>query len=233
MKCLRIGSGGNKVNLNSARKYKKNLSLTDGIIKNNVVFSLGLGMPMVIAASTELKNGVIICMLMAVTNLVGGLLHILMGKRVPKIYRVPVIVMSSMAVISFTLPMLSVLNKEISELGIYIPLIAVNSLILDITLMDAFEGLWPNIKKIISYTLGFAIVMCSVSAGREIVSERTIWDIPFELFKYKIVGVQAVFFGFILIGMLAAMFRVLERTIKYITIIKPKYSGKSRKGVGR
>lgn len=215
------------MDLQTARRYNKRLSFTEGIIKNNVVFTLGLGLPLVIAASTELKKGVLISILMLLSNLSGGLLHLAMGKRIPKIIRVPVIALASMAVISVAVPRLSYFSTQISELGVYIQLVAMNGILFDAILSQKEGSIASSAVRILSYSTGFVLVMCSLSVVRELMAERTIWDQPLPakfLSGISVSSAQTVFFGFIVVGLLCACFRMADRTIKYLMVLRPRYS---------
>lgn len=215
------------MDLQTARRYNKRLSFTEGIIKNNVVFTLGFGLPLVIAASTELKKGVLISILMLLSNLCGGLLHLVMGKRVPKIIRVPVIALVSMAVISAAVPRLTYFSTQISELGVYVQLVAINSILFDAILSQKEGGPLVAAARICSYSAGFVLVMCGLSLFRELMGERTIWDLPLPakfLSGFTVSSAPTVFFGFITVGLLCACFRMADRTIKYLMVLRPKYS---------
>ncbi len=215
------------MNLQTARRYNKRLSLTEGIIKNNVVFTMGLGLPLVIAASTELKKGVVISLLMLLSNLSGGLLHLVLGKRVPKPIRIPLIALASMAVVSAVVPKLTYFSTQISELGVYVPLVAINSILFDAILSHKESGVMATAVRSVSYSAGFILVMCSMSFVREILVELTVWDqpLPVEVFsEVSVSSAQTVFFGFIAVGMLWACFRMVDRMLKYLMILRPKYS---------
>ena len=52
------------MNLQPIRKYRRRLDLTSGIIKNNPVLGMGLALPFVVIASTSLKRGAVMSIIM-------------------------------------------------------------------------------------------------------------------------------------------------------------------------
>lgn len=219
------------MDLQTARRYNKRLSFTEGIIKNNVVLTMGLGLPLVIAASTELKKGVLISLLMLLSNLSGGVLYLLLGRHVQRIFRVPLIALVSMAAVSAAVPRLPYFSTQISELGVYVPLVAINSILFDTILSHKEGDAVATGVRIGTYSAGFVLVMCGLSVLRELMVERTVWDLPLPekfLSGISVASAQTVFFGFIVVGLLCACLRMLDRSLKYLMILRPKYSTRPR-----
>lgn len=109
----------------------------------------------------------------------------------------------------------------IDGLGIYIPLAALNSIMLHLTLVNPREDATKGLFDSVLMCLGFTLVACTVGAFREILGNRTIWDTAFAFYPIKLGGVFMPFFGFIVIGFLNAAFRSLDRMMIGNMLSKP------------
>lgn len=157
--------------------------LYNGIIKENPTFVLVLGMCPTLAVTSSMLNGagmgLSTLMVLALSNLFISLLR----KIIPNGVRVPafiVVVAGFVTVLQFLLQAyLPALNKS---LGIYIPLIVVNCIILgraesfaskNKPMLSLFDG--------IGMGLGFTLALTILGAFREIIGAGTIlgFNIPY------------------------------------------------------
>jgi Na+-translocating ferredoxin:NAD+ oxidoreductase RnfA subunit len=97
------------------------------------------------------------------------------------------------------------------DLGVYVPLAAVNMMMVEVATRAGKQSLHDAVREALSYSIGFALVMCGLSAVREIMSLHTIWDIPLRVPTVTISGAGLPCFGFILLGFFAAFGRALNR----------------------
>lgn len=157
--------------------------LYNGIIKENPTFVLVLGMCPTLAVTSSLINGAGMGLSTMAVLVMSNLVISLLRKIIPNGVRVPafiVIVASFVTILQFLLEAyLPSLNQS---LGIYIPLIVVNCIILgraesyaskNGALVSAFDG--------IGMGLGFTVALSLLGGFREIIGAGTILgiDIPY------------------------------------------------------
>lgn len=156
--------------------------LYNGIIKENPTFVLVLGMCPTLAVTSSLMNGAGMGLSTMAVLVMSNLVISLLRKIIPNGVRVPafiVVVASFVTILQFLLEAyLPSLNKS---LGIYIPLIVVNCIILgraesyaskNPVILSALDGLGMG--------LGFTIALSLLGGFREILGAGTIlgYDIP-------------------------------------------------------
>lgn len=199
------------MNLKSIRRYRRRLRAASGILRNNPVLALGLALPLAIVPVT-LKSGVAISAVVLAATLLPAALAAPVGRRFPVWLRAPFFGLLSMLCVLLVRRYLLHFPVLLGELGVYVPLAAANSMTLEL-LGNLSEKPSAVLRGALSMCLGFALVVCGVSALREIFGNRTIWDLPFGIYPIKISGVALPFFGFILLGFLGALLRSIDRGI--------------------
>lgn len=150
--------------------------LYNGIIKENPTFVLTLGMCPTLAVTTSAINGIGMGLSSTVVLMMSNLMISLLRKIIPDSVRMPayiVIVASFVTVVQFL--MQGYLPSLYDSLGIYIPLIVVNCIILgraeayaskNPALPSAFDGLGMG--------LGFTCAITILGAIRELIGGGTI-----------------------------------------------------------
>ena len=150
--------------------------LYNGIIKENPTFVLTLGMCPTLAVTTSAINGIGMGLSSTVVLVMSNLLISLLRKVIPDGVRMPafiVIVASFVTVVQFL--MQGYLPSLYDSLGIYIPLIVVNCIILgraeayaskNPAIPSAFDGLGMG--------LGFTCAITILGAIRELIGAGTI-----------------------------------------------------------
>ncbi|MBE5957994.1 MAG: electron transport complex subunit E [Lachnospiraceae bacterium] len=156
--------------------------LYNGIIKENPTFVLILGMCPTLAVTSSLFNGAGMGLSTLVVLVMSNFVISLLRKIIPNGVRVPafiVIVASFVTILQFLLQAyLPSLNEA---LGIYIPLIVVNCIILGRAESFASKNpVLPSIFDGLGMGLGFTLALSILGAFREIIGAGTILgiDIP-------------------------------------------------------
>jgi len=156
--------------------------LYNGIIKENPTFVLILGMCPTLAVTSSLFNGAGMGLSTLVVLVMSNFVISLLRKIIPNGVRVPafiVIVASFVTILQFLLQAyLPSLNEA---LGIYIPLIVVNCIILGRAESFASKNpVLPSIFDGLGIGLGFTLALSILGAFREIIGAGTILgiDIP-------------------------------------------------------
>ncbi len=153
--------------------------LYNGIVKENPVFVLMLGMCPTLAVTTSAINGVGMGLSSLVVLAISNLVISLLRKIIPDEVRLPafiVVVASFVTVVE--LLMEAYLTDLYSALGIYIPLIVVNCIILGRA--EAYASKNPPLPSLfdgIGMGLGFTIGLTIIGAIRELLGNGSIFGI--------------------------------------------------------
>lgn len=166
--------------------------LYNGIIKENPTFVLTLGMCPTLAVTTSAINGCGMGLTTTVVLIMSNFIISLLRKIIPERVRVPayiVIVASLVTMVQFLLEgFVPSLNES---LGIYIPLIVVNCIILgraesyaskNPPVLSAFDGLGMG--------LGFTVALTLLGAFRELLGAGTIFDMQILPASYEPVTIM-------------------------------------------
>jgi len=187
---------------------------TKGFIRENPVLRLVLGLCPVLAVTTSLKNGVGMG-LAATFVLVGSNVFVsLIRKGVPSRIRIPcyiVIIASFVTVVD--LVMAGYTPELHKSLGIFIPLIVVNCIILGRA--EAFASKNTVGRSFIDglgMGLGFTFALVITASIREIIGTGKIWDLVLLGEHYNPVLIAILSPGaFITLGLLIGLFNLLEQ----------------------
>ena len=153
--------------------------LYNGIVKENPVFVLMLGMCPTLAVTTSAMNGVGMGLSSMVVLAISNLVISLLRKIIPDEVRLPaflVVVASFVTVVE--LLMEAYMQSLYSALGIYIPLIVVNCIILGRA--EAYASKNPPLPSLfdgIGMGLGFTIGLTIIGAIRELLGNGSIFGI--------------------------------------------------------
>ncbi len=151
--------------------------LYNGIIKENPTFVMMLGMCPTLAVTTSAMNGLGMGLTTMVILALSNLIISMLRKVIPDDVRVPafiVIVASFVTIVQFLLQAyIPTLNES---LGLYIPLIVVNCIILGRA--EAYASKNPMIASLfdgIGMALGFTIGLTSIGIVRELIGSGKIF----------------------------------------------------------
>ncbi len=180
----------------------------NGIVKENPTFVMMIGMCPTLAVTTAVINGIGMGLTTTVILVASNFLISLLRKFIPDGVRMPAyigIVASFVTIVSFILE--AYLPSLNDALGIYIPLIVVNCLILGRA--EAFAGknkVIPSIFDGLGMGLGFTLGLTSISAVREIIGSGTILGYQVLPSSYEPVSIFVMAPGaFLVLAMLIAL----------------------------
>lgn len=157
-------------------------TLTNGIFKDNPIFVQLLGMCPTLAVTTSATNGFAMGAATTAVLVAANLVISLMRKLIPNKIRIPIfIVVIATFVTMIGLFMKAYLPEIDKSLGLFIPLIVVNCLILARAEAYAFKsGPVDSILDGIGMGLGFTLALTILGIVREIPGEGSIFG--FKLF---------------------------------------------------
>lgn len=203
-----------------ANKPKLNYGkiFTDGIIKNNPVLVQMVGMCSVLAISSSLINavgmGVSVTFVLVMSNLVISLLRNFISDEI----RIP----SFIVVIAGFVTIVQMLIKAYApaldkSLGIFIPLIVVNCIIL--ARAEGFasqNGPIPSIVDGISQGLGYTIAISILAFFRELLGSGTLFGIGIIPEEYTIGFMLQPASSFIVLGLIYGAFNAIMNRKKKV-----------------
>jgi len=156
------------------------VEFTKGLIRENPVLGLLLGLCSVLAVSTEAKNAIGMGTAMMFVLLGSNVLISLLGRSIPAKIRLPVFIV---VIASFTTIADLLMNAYVptihKNLGIFIPLIVVNCII--IARAEAFacrRGVGVSVLDALGMGTGYTLVLFILATIRELLGNGTFWGMP-------------------------------------------------------
>ena len=187
-------------NKNSTLKSIRNSAL----IKNPILFE-AIGLCPVVAIAQSLKLAVFLAVVTAVELIVCETLASFFLKNVRRYWRVALYVIFGVAII---FPVMYVTNRffpdTTANFGVYLPLMAVNSLIaLHCERVAVKNDVKTSFIDASSAALSYGVVAILVGLLREVLAKGTIWDISLNT-PIKLPAILMPFGGLLIMGFLAA-----------------------------
>jgi electron transport complex protein RnfE len=153
---------------------------TKGIIRENPLFRLVLGMCPSLAITTSVDNGLGMGAAFTAVLLGSNIVISAMRKIIPDSVRIPVYVVIIAAFVTMIDLLMHAFTPALYKaLGIFIPLIVVNCIILGRA--EAFanrNGVIPSIMDALGMGVGFTLALVMVSTVREVLGAGTFYGIP-------------------------------------------------------
>lgn len=153
----------------------------NGLIKENPTFVLMLGMCPTLAVTTSAINGVGMGLSTTVVLVLSNMLISMLRKIIPDSVRMPafiVVVASFVTIVQFLLE--GFVPSLYDALGLYIPLIVVNCIILGRAESYASKNpVLPSVFDGIGMGLGFTMGLTIIGLIREILGAGTFFGLPF------------------------------------------------------
>ena len=187
----------------------RNRKIAEGIrnsalIQNPVLFE-AIGIAPIAAIAVSLKTAIILAVASCLELVIIELFTCLALKKVKSYFRMPVYAALGMLI---NLPVFMFFAKftpnEALNVGIFLPLLAVNSLIaLHCERFAVKNKMKDTFVDAISAAAGYAFVLLLVGTAREILGSGTIYSVDLHL-PVQLTGLLAPFGGLLLVGFLAA-----------------------------
>jgi len=185
---------------------------SNGLIKENPTFRLVLGTCPTLAVTTAVFNGIGMGVAAAAVLIGSNLIISLIKKIVPNEVRIPIYVVVIATFVTAVQMLIQAFSPELDrQLGIFIPLIVVNCIIL--ARAEAFAAKNPPLNSImdgIGMGLGFTVALTLISAVREVLGAGTFFGI--QLFGAGFEPALIMILppgGFLVFGFLIAAFNKL------------------------
>ncbi len=189
----------------------KRNSLLDGLFLKNTILVSGLVIaPVVFIANTVAKAIALIFVFSTIT-----FLTIMISSFIPRniVYTIRIIlytVIASLVYVPIVIYANHIFPDSVSKMGIMLPLLIANSLILTKSETRFFrESNGRMVVDVLSYIMGFNIVTIIFAFIREFFGRGMIGDKIMGI-SYTVPILVYPFAGFILLGLLAAIFRAIK-----------------------
>lgn len=213
---------------------KKSKVFLSGIIKENPIFILFLGMCPVLGTSGSFYSafGMSICVLLVL--LVSNIVISAIRKIVPNEVRIPVYIIIIATIVTVVDMIVSTWLADIySVLGSFLQLIVVNCIILGRAESFASKnGVVASIMDALGISVGFLLAICSLAICREVIGTGSL--VIANLFNGETIATLKIFPEEYAIGMLvqpAGAFLMLGLLVAVVTAIKNSIENKKKEKV--
>lgn len=182
---------------------------SDGLFRQNIVLMSGLVTAPIIVAATSALRALVLVMSFFMVSYSCIILCRLIPRKIS--YSIRIICYAVMAGIMYV-PTLYLLNRlfpdVVREVQLYMDIVVINSLLLAKTETRFYLKPWGEMAlDALVYIVGYAIAAFAVGIVREALAFGTLFG--FRLFDPVVPSAKSPFFGFILVGIYAALCRVI------------------------
>lgn len=161
--------------------------LQKGILKENPLFVQVLGVCPALATTTSLTNALGMGAAFSLVLIFSNLLISALKSFIPDQIRIPCYIVVIASLVTVTEMLMNALVPDIyAALGIFIPLIVVNCIILGRA--EAFaskNGLWTSLQDAVGMGLGYTLALSCVGSVREILGAGTLLGFPVLSASYQ------------------------------------------------
>jgi len=184
--------------------------LKEGILTNNPIFVQLIGLCSTLAVSTTLANGLGMGLAVTLVLMCSNLVISLLRKIIPNQIRIAAFIVVIAGFVTIVDLAMQAWLPDLSEsLGIFIPLIVVNCLIL--ARAEAYASKNGPIASLIdglTQGIGFTIAISIISAVREIIGSGSLLGVPVFTESYTpVIMIILPAGGFLTLGILMAIFQ--------------------------
>lgn len=197
------------------KKNRNKMRLIEGMSYRNPILICGFALAPAIMITTSLKNSVAMTLAFLVVTLPTLLAASFLRSRVPQWLRT---VLYALIASAFYIPALLAVRQVhplgVDLMGIYLPLVVINSVVLSRAERFARRNKpqWALIDGL-CYTVGFGFVLCVMGVIREMIGAGSVWGVPLGL-DQRTPAVLLPFAGFILVAFLAAGAQFVNRQLR-------------------
>lgn len=181
----------------------------DGLFRQNIVFMSGLTTAPIIVAATTAERALVLTLSFFMITYISILICRLIPRKIMYSVRILIYAAVAAAVYIPTILLLKSLFPDVtSGISIYIEITVVNLLLLAKTESRFYlQPFGTMVRDALVYIAGYAIAAFAVGIVRELLAYGTLFG--FFLFEEPMPAAKSPFFGFILVGIFAAVCRLI------------------------
>ncbi len=193
---------------------KKYLNIfTNGLIRENPLLVIMIGLCSSLAVTTSLANGFAMGLAMTFVLLMSEIIISLFRKLIPDSIRIPIFII---VIASFTtivdLLMKAYLPALSESMGVFIPLIVVNCIIMGrVESFASKRTVGESILDALGMGLGYLWVLCGISLVRELLGSGTILGLSIIPEQYTMAFFSRAPGGFFVFGMFIAVTQAIRK----------------------
>jgi len=186
-----------------------------GLILSNPVFVLALGLCPVLAISTSIDNALGMTLAVLIVLIGSNIIIAAIRKYVPGITRIPIFIVIIATLVTVVNLIFHARFPDLYEsLGIFLPLVVVNCIILGRA--EAFASKNPILNSIadaLGITVGFMLALLMISFIRQILGTGNLSVFGYDFGNLPVLGENPIVMfilppgAFLIIGLLLALFR--------------------------
>ena len=189
------------------QKHHRTWEKYDQFLFNNPILERGLVIAPIVVTCTSLSNALTLSAAFACITILTIAVTYAIPKKLP--YTIRVILNAAIAALMF-LPVSMAVRRwqpeAVYQLGVYLPLLATNSLIVQKSESRYHRQKFPvMLAQLATASLGFAAVAVLTGTVREILGKGMLLGRPIEGITWTVPSLLLPFGGFLLVGFLAAL----------------------------
>lgn len=165
--------------------------IIDGIVYENPILVNALGLCSALAVTNKVENGLVMGICVLIVLLFSNIFISMIKKIVPENVKIPVYIIIIATIVTIIQVLIQKIIPDLYKvLGIYLPLIVVNCIILGRAIQVASkESIFKSILDAIGVGLGYTLVLIVISIIREALGSNsiTIMDNLSVITGYKII----------------------------------------------
>ena len=195
----------------------KNIGIfTNGIIKENPLLVLSIGLCSSLAVTTSVFNGIGMGFSMLFVLLMSEIIISLFHKLIPDAIRLPIFIIIIAAFTTIVQLVLAAYIPALSEaLGVFLPLIVVNCIIMGRVESFASKNTVPaSILDALGMGIGYSWVLTAISLIRELLGNGTLLNTRIIPEEYTVGLFSKAPGGFIVFGLMIALTAGISTAVK-------------------
>lgn len=188
----------------------------DTFLVRNIVLVKMIGLCPLLVVAVNLKYGVTLTVCAGVALIPAALLMSLVGNKLKPAMRAPLYtLLASLLLVGAAYVVDTYISPELyAALYLYLPLMAVNTLVTYRAGGFAVtSGSASALADAFGSTMGFGLVICLVSAVRELLAFGTLWDVPL-LAEPVLPAAASPFAAFMIVALLAALLQFVRALLR-------------------
>lgn len=198
------------------QNHRATIEKYDQFLLNNPVLERGLVVAPIIVTCNTLGNACALSIAFAFITLLAVALTFFIPRKIPYTLRVIVnAILASLLFIPAVLLLQRFFPESIFNLGIYLPLLVTNSLIVQKSESRYHQEKFSvMLLQLLAAAAGFALAACLVGGFREAFGKGTLMGRPLEELSFTIPALSLPFAGFLIVGFLAAGLQKLRNFLR-------------------
>ncbi|QTQ13479.1 electron transport complex subunit RsxE [Treponema parvum] len=188
----------------------------NGIVKENPLLVLSIGLCSSLAVTTSVFNGIGMGLSMTFVLLMSEIIISLFHKLIPDAIRLPIFIIIIAAFTTIVQLILAAYIPALSEaLGVFLPLIVVNCIIMGrVESFASKNGVAPSIMDSLGMGVGYTWVLVAISFIRELVGNGTLFNIKLIPDTYTVGMFSKAPGGFIIFGLMIAITATISKAVE-------------------